>query len=111
MCGGNSGTISPYEQIIPFISQGWFVPNIAELKSLINAEKFGHVQFSKPLRQGGSYPQTPYLMTSSIAIGANLSLGVPFWSWGYVNPTIDQPYNFTATTSTSGNSLRLIRMG
>ena len=109
MCiGSGGGSSSGYDQLATQIRDGWFVPSVAEMKVLINAEKFGHITLTRPLRQPVS--GNTNLMSSSIIAGSGLSGGAPFWSWGYTSPTI-QPYNQTEPQPLLGQVIRLIRAG
>jgi hypothetical protein len=107
MCAGVSGTASAYDDLQSAITQGWFVPSIAELKELIVTEKLGKIVLSRPLRHSPNSINIPNLMSSSIVIGRTFSSAPYFWGWEY---SPDSP-GFSYTGGLDGQAIRLIRAG
>lgn len=105
MCVGVSAGVSAYDQIADKIAEGWFVPNVAELKELVNAEKLGRITFSRRLRNAAT--GTPMLMSSSMVPGSSLISGVKFWGW---DRSADLN-GFTQIGTVEYQAIRLIRAG
>jgi hypothetical protein len=106
MCKNTTSPYAPpFGTLIDSFNQGWYIPNIAEMKVLLNAETLGLINLSRPLRD----PITPYvdLMTSSLyPDNSGISGGAKFWGWSAIVET----YNVSATYNRlEGNALRLIR--
>ena len=97
----------PFATFIDSFKQGWFIPNIAEMKTLINAEKFGLISLARPLRDPISATD-PSLMTSSIyPNNYYISNGISFWGWGPTSP--ESGLTYSAKEPFTGNAIRLIR--
>ena len=99
MCSGSSFTPSPFYTLKSQIAAGWFVPNIAEMKLLLNSDRLGLISLPRPLPLSNKS-----LMTSSMVVGASLASGVPFWIFW---PGADEVS--TSHSTFSGNAIRLIR--
>jgi len=99
MCSGGSGNPSPFYALKSQIAAGWFVPNIAEMKLLLNSEKLGLISLPRPL------PLAPKsLMTSSMVVGTSLMGQVQFWHFWSSADEVSTGYD-----GFSGNAIRLIR--
>jgi hypothetical protein len=104
-CNGQSQNASGYDQLIPQISQGWFVPSIAELKELIFAEKVGRISLPRQLRNTGE--QYDALVSSSMVLSSGNPSTISFWSWLPTANLIGTTY----ISSLGGEEVRLIRAG
>ena len=99
MCGSDSFTPSPFYSLKSQIAAGWFVPNIAEMKSLVNSERLGLISLPRPAPLSDKS-----LMTSSMVVGTSLNSGVQFWQW---RPSADEIG--TTYSPFTGYAIRLIR--
>jgi hypothetical protein len=104
MCGGGGGQ-SALEAISSQIAEGWFIPSVAEMKELINAEKLRKITLVNSLR---GIHNGALLLTSSMVIGAPMSPATPvFYAW-YGSSNL----NGGATSDDfQANAIRLIRAG
>jgi|688.fasta_scaffold662537_1 hypothetical protein len=109
ICNGPNGQPSGYEQLVPQIRQGWFIPNTAEMRTLVNAEKLGLINLANPLRP--STPGRSLLMTSTPSVSSSMDFGVPFWSWEFTNSGQGTVRGNTGPIPMTTQTVRLIKAG